>query len=213
METEILRGAIADLNETKMLQLLSELETLELSDLNIVNELIKTIQEGMSEVGNRFEKGEYFIAELIFAAEITNRVMAVLGPQIRKLDIPKKGKIVIGTAKGDIHDIGKNIVRDMLEATGFEIYDLGVNVPYVKFVDKIREVNPEIVGISGLLTLAIESAKSTIDAIKEAGLRDHVKIIIGGNPMTKSIGALVGADEATRSAAEGVEICKKWVED
>lgn len=211
METDFLKGAIADLDEPKILQLLGELENSESLDL-IINDVIMSIQEGMSEVGNRFEKGDYFIAELVFAAEISNRVMAVLRPRIKKLDIPKKGKVVIGTAKGDVHDIGKNIVRDMLEATGFEIYDLGVNVPAVKFVDKIREVNPEIVGISGLLTLAIESVKSTIEAIKEAGLREQVKIIIGGNPMTKPIATLVGADEATRSAAEGVEICKKWVE-
>ena len=118
----------------------------------------------------------------------------------------------LGTAKDDIHDIGKDLVKDMFESTGFEVFDLGVDVPYTKFVDKIEEVNPEIVGISGLLTTVIESMKSTIDAIKEAGLRDRVKIIIGGSLMTENVAKHVGADAFTTSAAEGVEICRKWVE-
>jgi len=210
MEIQELSRGIVDLDEAKAVQIINEFLASGPSDTDI-NQAIKACQEGMSEVGKRFESGEYFIAELVFAAEILKGIMELVRPRIGSSGVPTIGRIVLGTAKGDIHDIGKNIVRDMLEATGFEVYDVGVDVPYERFVDKVREVHPEIVGISGLLTFTIESMKGTVDAIKSAGLRDNLNIIIGGTPVTKAIATYVGADAFTTSAAGGVEICKKMV--
>ncbi|NLM53010.1 MAG: cobalamin-binding protein, partial [Firmicutes bacterium] len=120
---------------------------------------------------------------------------------------------VLGTVHGDLHDIGKNIFRSMAEAAGFEVHDIGIDQPPSAFVDKVKEVNPDIVGMSGVLTLALESMKNTVDALKEAGIRDRVKIIIGGNPVTKEACVQIGADAFTTNAAEGVKICQRWVKN
>ncbi len=117
----------------------------------------------------------------------------------------------MGTDEGDLHDIGKNIFRSMAEAAGFNVLDLGIDQPASEFVRRVKEVNPEIVGMSGVLTLALESMKNTVDALKEAGLRENVKIIIGGNPVTNNACEQIGADAFTTNAAEGVKICQKWV--
>ncbi len=211
MAIEELYTAISKLDEPKVLQVISELQASELSARDI-NTTIQAVQDGMSEVGKLFDTGEYFLAELVLAAELCKQVMEVLRPHLKASIVKKIGKVVLGTAKDDIHDIGKDLVKDMLESVGFDVYDLGVDVPYDKFVKKIQAVDPEIVAISGLLTPVIESIKSTVDAIKEAGLRDQIKIIIGGSLMTENVKIRVGADAFTSSAAEGVEICRKWVE-
>jgi len=205
-----LSKAIADLDEPKVHKLVEQFLAAKPSEAD-VKQAVKACQDGMIEVGNRYEAKEYFLAELIFGAEIMKEAMALMLPRLKVA--PKRiGKVVLGTAQGDIHDIGKNIVRDMLDAAGFEVYDLGIDVPVERFVGKIRETNAQIVGISCLLTLATETMKGTVDAIKKAGLRDRVKVIIGGNPVDEVVRAYVGADRFTRSAPEGVEICKKWVE-
>ena len=113
---------------------------------------------------------------------------------------------------GDLHDIGKNIFRSMAEAAGFEVHDIGIDQPAEAFVNKVKEVNPEIVGMSGVLTLALESMKDTVDAFKAAGIRDNIKVIIGGNPVTKEACEQIGADAFTTNAAEGVKICQSWVQ-
>jgi len=210
VQMEELSKAIADLDEPKVLKLAEEFLASEPSEADL-NRAIKACQDGMVEVGNRYEAKEYFLPELIFGAEILRDVMSRMMPLL-KVAPARIGKVVLGTAHGDIHDIGKNIVRDMLDAAGFEVYDLGIDVPVQQFVDKVRETSPQIVGISGLLTLATETMKDTVDAIKDAGLRDRVKVIIGGNLVEEGVRAYVGADRFTKSAAEGVEICKKWVE-
>ena len=149
MITEELYTAISKMDESKVLPLISEIEASELKGNDVI-EAIKAIQDGMSEVGRRFETGEYFLAELVFAAELCKQVMEVLRPRLKTSNVGKKGKMVLGTAKDDIHDIGKDLVRDLFESTGFEVFDLGVDVPYSKFVDKIEEVNPEVVaGVQG----------------------------------------------------------------
>jgi methylmalonyl-CoA mutase cobalamin-binding domain/chain len=122
------------------------------------------------------------------------------------------GKILIGTVKGDIHDIGKNLMSVLLKAAGFDVVDLGIDISPERFVEAIKEQNPMIVGLSGLLTLSIDPMKETVDAIKEAGFRDQVKIIIGGNPVTANIHDFVGSDQWTNNAAEGVSRCQKWAE-
>jgi len=205
-----LSKAIADLDEPKVLKLVEQFLASKPSQADL-SQAIKACQDGMSVVGDRYETKEYFLPELIFGAEIVKEVMSRMLPQLNVA--PKRiGKVVLGTAQGDIHDIGKNIVRDMLEAAGFEVHDLGIDVPIQQFVGKIRETKPQIVGISALLTAATETMKGTVDAIKDAGLRGHVKVIIGGNLVDETVRTYVGADRFTKSAAEGVEICKKWVE-
>ena len=135
-------------------------------------DILEKCREGMSIVGERFETGEFFLSEMIMAAEIFTQIMDSIRPQLRRSVTENVGKIVIGTVEGDVHDIGKDIVIALLEAEGFEVIDHGVDVPSQKFVEAIRELEPDIVGMSSLLTVAIESTKRTVDAITEAGLRD-----------------------------------------
>ncbi len=174
-------------------------------------QVISACQEGMAVVGELFEKEEYFVGDLIFSGELLMGAINMLKPFISGSTAEKIGSIVLGTVHGDIHDIGKNIFKNMSEAAGFEVHDLGIDQPPSAFVEKIKEVKPAIVGMSGVLTLALESMKETVEAIEAAGLRNGVKIIIGGNPVTKEACAYIGADAFTNNAAEGVKICQGWV--
>ena len=171
--------------------------------------ILEKCREGMSIVGERFETGEFFLSEMIMAAEIFTQIMDSIRPQLRRSVTENVGKIVIGTVEGDVHDIGKSIVIVLLEAGGFEVIDLGVDVPPQRFVEAIREHEPDIVGMSSLLTVAIESTKRTVDAIAEAGLRYSVKIIIGGGRMDGHAMEYVRPDAATDNAAQGVRLCKR----
>jgi len=146
---------------------------------------------------------------MIMAAEIFNQIMDQIRPQLKRSFTESKGKIVIGTVEGDVHDIGKNIVIALLEAEGFDIVDLGVDVPPKRFVEAIRKHAPDIVGMSSLLTVAIESTKRTVDAIAEAGLRDKVRVIIGGGRVDEYTTEYVKPDASTDNAAQGVRLCKK----
>jgi dimethylamine corrinoid protein len=206
---EQLAEALAELDEPKFLQLVDQI----LSEApETAGEAIKAIQSGMGQVGERFQSGEYFLAEMIFAAEVIKGVMPRLREALSADTSNTIGKIVIGTVKGDIHDIGKNLVAVIMTAAGFDVVDLGIDVRPSGFVAAIQEHQPNIVGLSGLLTLSIDPMMETVDAIDTAGLRDQVKIIIGGNPITAQLNEKVGADAWTNNAAEGVDICKKWVE-
>ncbi len=209
-QLEELTRAVADLDEPRALQLVDEFVASNPSQAALLD-AIKASQDGMVEVGQRFETKDYFVAELIFGAELLKQVMSRVKPHLQ-VSTDKIGRVVIGTVRGDIHDIGKDIVIDLLGGAGFEVYDLGKDVPPQRFVDKVREVNAQIVGMSGLLTLAIDSMKQTVAALEAAGLRSEVKVIIGGNPVDERVRDYVGADRFTRSAAEGVAICKQWVE-
>jgi len=202
--------AVGDLDENKLMEILNDF----ISGNPTEEEAIKVVnacQNGMAVVGELFEKEEYFIGDLIFSGELLMEAINILKPLIGSSSSDKVGSIVLGTVHGDIHDIGKNIFKSMSEAAGFEVYDLGIDQPVSAFVEKIKEVNPNIIGLSGVLTLALESMKETIDEIKGAGLRENVKIIIGGNPVTKDACIYVGADAFTTNAAEGVKICQGWV--
>jgi methanogenic corrinoid protein MtbC1 len=168
-------------------------------------------QEGMNMVGSKFETGEYFVADLIYAGEIMGDAVAVLKPLLAGKATASLGKMVLATVKGDIHDIGKNIVKSILEAGGIEVIDLGVDVAPQAILEAVKKNGANIVGLSGVLTLAIDSMKATVEAFKAEGLRDKVKIIIGGNPVTESYCALIGADAWTLNAAESAEICRKWL--
>ena len=174
-------------------------------------QVVLACQSGMAIIGDMFEQGEYFVGDLIFAGELLTNAINVLKPVLGSGSATTTGSILLGTVAGDLHDIGKNIFKSMSEAAGFEVFDLGIDQPASVFVEKVKELKPVIVGMSGVLTLALESMKETVDALKEAGLRDSVKIIIGGNPVTNEACAQIGADAFTTNAAAGVKICQGWV--
>jgi len=167
--------------------------------------------KGMDIVGQKYEKNEYFLAELIMAGETMKEGMTVLEPYLKGAEIKRLGKVVIGTVRGDLHDIGKNVVLTLLNAAGFEVIDLGVDVPSVKFVEAVKDSKPDIVGMSALLTTTMVEMEATIKALKKAKLRDRVKVIIGGAPITQEYAKKIGADKAARDAVEGVNICKSWM--
>jgi len=195
---------------------LKEKEALKIVEdrLNAGEEPLKILDDarrGMEIVGQRFADSEYFISDLVYSGEILRGITDMVKPKPAKATGTKRlGKVVIGTVAGDIHDIGKNIVVFMLDVNGFEVYDLGVDVPAQKFVDKIRESGAPIVGLSGFLTLAYDSMKQTIEAIKNAGLRDTVKVMIGGGQITEEIKKYTGADAYGKDAMVGVSLAKKW---
>jgi len=197
--------AIIELDETEALRLA---ENMMKSGIDPV-QILEKCREGMSIVGEKFESGDFFLSEMIMAAEIFNQIMGQIKPQLKKNISTSKGKIVIGTVEGDVHDIGKNIVIALLEAEGFDVVDLGVDVPAAKFVEAIKEHEPDIVGMSSLLTVALEATKETVDAITEAGLRDKVKIIVGGGRIDIHAADYIKPDASTDNAAYGVRLCKQ----
>jgi 5-methyltetrahydrofolate--homocysteine methyltransferase len=167
--------------------------------------------KGMEVVGQKYEAGEYFLAELIMAGETMKEGLSVLQPYMKAGDMKHIGKVVIGTVEGDLHDIGKNVVITLLTASGFEVIDLGVDVPAEKFVEAVKQYKPDIVAMSALLTTTMVNMAKVIKALEQAGLRDKVKIIVGGAPLTEEYAKQIGADAYGRDAVEGVNICKKWV--
>ena len=208
MSKERLIDALTDLKEEEALKIVKE----KLAAGENPLEILELCRKGVEIVGSRFENAEYFLPDLIMASEILSEIGKIVKPKIGKVDVVKRlGKVVIGTVQGDIHDIGKDIVKFLLDANGFEVHDLGVDVPAQKFVEKIREVKPEIVGLSGFLTLAYDSMKKTVEDIEDSGLRGQVKIIIGGGHIDELVQRHTGADAYATSATEGVEICRKWV--
>jgi len=176
--------------------------------------VLERCREALEIVGKQFEAGKYFLPELILSGEMLKKISKIAKPFMRKESNKKaeaKGKVVIGSVKGDIHDIGKDIVIFMLDVNGFEVQDLGVDVPPEEFVDAIRQTQPQIVGMSALLTTVFESFKNTVEAIKDAGLRDDVKIMIGGIPTSQSYAEEVGADGWGSDALKAVEIAKQLI--
>ncbi|ADG83456.1 cobalamin B12-binding domain-containing protein [Thermincola potens] len=210
VDLEKLTQAVGELDEEKVLAILKEFVGTNPSGEE-ANKVVNACQQGMAIVGDLFEKGEYFVGDLIFAGELLTAAIDTLKPVLGGESNTKIGKIVLGTVEGDLHDIGKNIFASMAEAAGFEVYDLGIDVPAGKFVEKIKEIKPQILGMSGVLTLALDAMKNTVDALQAAGLRDELKIIIGGNPVTEDACKQIGADAFTTNAAEGVKICQGWV--
>jgi methylmalonyl-CoA mutase cobalamin-binding domain/chain len=205
MSPQDLAKAIYNLDEQTALKLSREMLDAGVDPV----EILEKSREGMSVVGERFQSGEYFLSEMIMAAEIFTVIMDSLRPLMKRSISETIGKVVIGTVQGDVHDIGKNIIMALLEAEGFEVVDLGVDVPPENFVEAIKEHEPDIVGTSSLLTVALESTKRTIDAIIEAGLRDKVKIIIGGGRVDDYARDYVKPDASTDNAAMGVKLCKE----
>ena len=170
-------------------------------------EILEVCRAGMLTIGERFERGEFFLSEMIMAAEIFKQVTELVKPHLGNSPHKAKGTIVIGTVSGDVHDIGKNIFVSLLEVEGFRIVDLGVDISHERFVEAIREYRPELVGMSCLLSNSIEEMKLVVDAITEAGLRDKVKIIIGGGRLEDDAAEYIKPDAYTDNAAQGVKMC------
>jgi len=202
---------------TKLLSDLKELEALAFVEEALKQgidpmDLLGQAKEAMNIVGQRFASDEYFIPDLVFSGEILKRIVQMLEPHLKKGEEAKRlGKVVIGTVAGDIHDIGKDLVVFMLDVNGFEVLDLGIDVPVQKFVDTIKETGSKVVGLSGFLTLAFQSMKDTVDAIKEAGLRDQVKIMIGGGQIDEQVKGFTGADAYGEDAMAAVRLAKGWI--
>ena len=201
-------SALADLKEKQALEIAQNRLGAGDDPLSILDDA----RRAMGIVGKRFENSEYFIPDLIYSGEILKQITEMVEPKLtRSAEVKRLGKVVLGTVAGDIHDIGKDIVVFMLDISGFEVYDLGVDSPAQKFVDKIKETGAGIVGLSGFLTLAFDSMKETVAAIKAAGLRDKVKIMIGGGHIDEKIREYTGADAYGRDAMTGVLLAKEWV--
>lgn len=174
--------------------------------------ILKDISKAMNIVGKRFEEGRYFVADLIMAGEILKKITQILKPKLKEDAIQHiQGKMVIGTVQGDIHDIGKNIVISIFEANGFKVIDLGVDVPPEKFVTAIKNHKPQILGLSALLTPAFEAMKMIVEAIKREGLRDEIKIIIGGGTVDDNVKNYVGADAYCPDPFYAIKLAKKWI--
>jgi methanogenic corrinoid protein MtbC1 len=198
---------LADLKEQEVIKIVEDRLNAKEDPLKILDDAKK----GMEIVGQRFASSEYFIPDLVYSGEILKAVTELVKPKLSKTGETKHvGKVVFGTVAGDIHDIGKDIVVFMLDVNGFEVHDLGIDVPAQKFVEKVKETGAPIVGLSGFLTLAFDSMKQTVDAIKTAGLRDKVKVMIGGGQITEEVRKYTGADAYGRDAMTGVSLAKKW---
>jgi len=176
--------------------------------------ILKDCQEAMNIVGERYEKGDYFLPELIMSGEVLKKISDIVKPKLGASTgargAAKKGSVVLGTVKGDIHDIGKDIVGFMLDVNGFEVHDLGVDVPEEKFVEAVKREKPQVVALSGFLTLAYDSMKSTVAALDKAGLRKNVKIMIGGGQITDMVKDYVKADAYGMDAVAAVRLAKQW---
>ncbi|XFO67774.1 hypothetical protein SPSIL_039930 [Sporomusa silvacetica DSM 10669] len=172
---------------------------------------MEACQKGMDIVGTNFESGDYFVSDLIFAGDLMKQAVEILKDALITGDAGgTKTQMIICTVKDDLHDIGKNIVKAMLEAGGFDVIDLGIDVPPEKIIDEVKKTGVRIVALAGVLTLAIESMKMTVEALKAAGLRDSVKVIIGGAPVTEGYCKIVGADAWTINPQIAVQTCKSW---
>ena len=200
--------ALAELEEERTLQLVREA----IDDHVSADEILQACQEGMNQVGARFECQDYFVSDLIMSGEIFKQVGSILEPHLKAGGTTYLGKVVVGTVKGDIHDIGKDIVVNMLKSAGFDVIDLGVDVPAARFVEALKESGATVLGLSGLLTLAFDSMKETVKAVATAGMRDTVRIMVGGGPVDGNVCKAVGADDWGANAQQAVKLAKQWIQ-
>jgi methylmalonyl-CoA mutase cobalamin-binding domain/chain len=204
-----LQTAVGDLEEDTVLEIVDALMAAGGEDAGAA---MDACREGLNKVGERFESGEYYVSDLIYAGEIMTAAIAKLKPALLKDSGQKLGRMILCTVEGDLHDIGKNIVRSMLEVAGFEVLDLGIDVSPAVIVETAKKESIAIIGLSGVLTLAIASMKATVDAFTAAGLRDSVHIIIGGSPVSQEACKLVGADAWAINPQLTVNTCRAWAE-
>ena len=201
-----LAEALRDLKEEEVYRLVDDMISKGISPLKIID----ACNQGMEAVGELFSSNEYFISQLIYSAEILKTVMKKMEPILESTQSgDSRGKVVIGTVKGDIHDIGKNIVITLLRGSGFDVQDMGVDVPPEKFVTALKDSQAKVLGLSALLTTTYPAMRTAVDALKKAGIRDQVKVIIGGAPCNEQVRAFSGADYYSKDAVEGVNLCKE----
>lgn len=207
------------INKFKEAIIAMDLETAKSACENALNQGIKPfdiIKDGIGvavkKVGDLFEAKEYFLTELIMSGEIITQIMQILKPYI-KSNGKAKAKVILGTAKGDMHDIGKNIVRNFMQAEGFEVIDLGVDVSTDRFVETVRVEKPEILAISVLISASMPEVEKVMKALNKEGLRESVKVVIGGAPITQHFVDDIGADGYANDAIDGIKICKRWAQE
>jgi 5-methyltetrahydrofolate--homocysteine methyltransferase len=204
----ILTEALAELEDTSVQEIVEK----QITDGRYPIEILNDLKEGMDIVGKRFSENEYFLVELVMSADIFNKALEVLEPKLLETQSgEEKGKVVIGTVKGDIHYIGKNLVIAFLKSNGLEVYDLGEDVAPETFVDKIKETGATILALSGLITTTHDAMRETIDALTSAGIRDDVKVMIGGCDVNQEIVDHTGADAFGRDAVSAVEVAKRFL--
>ena len=203
-----LANALSNLKEKEAIEIVQKRLNANENPIGILSDA----RLGMEIVGERFSKGDYFLPELVFSAEILKSIAELVKPKMTEtVTADHVGKVIIGTVAGDIHDIGKDIVVFMLDINGFEVFDLGVDVSPQSFVEKINETGSGIVALSGFLTLAFDSMKDTISAIEKTGIRSKVKIMIGGGQVDERIMKYTGADAYGTDAMTGVTLAKNWI--
>ena len=207
---EDLVRAIADMEEDEALALVRQF----VADDGDPQLVLDACREAMDIVGQRFEAGEYFVPELMLAGDLLEQISAIVKPLLASgpdAGVNTAATVLIGTVHGDLHDIGKNIVVFMLEVNGYNVIDLGIDVPAATFVEKVRELQPPVLALSGFLTLAFDSMKETIDALADAGLRDSMKIMIGGGQADEAVRSYTNADAFGLNAMDAVSLCREWI--
>jgi len=206
--TESLIHALVEMQEAEALQKARQLLDEGTDPMNI----LEACSKAMKTVGKRFEQGEYFLPHLIMAGVMLKQISETIKPLIKEEKTEAgRGRVLMGTVRGDIHDIGKNMVIFLLEVNGFEVRDIGIDQPLENFLKAIREFQPQVVGMSGLLTLAFDSMKETVRAIEDAGLREKVRIMIGGAQVTEQVKDYTGADAYGPDALAGVRLVEQWI--
>lgn len=208
MELNKLKEALGELDEDLMTALLNEVMA---DGGSRAKEALEACQGGMDIVGDRFESGEYFVGDLIFAGDLMGQAVEILKPALAGQAVETVGRVILCTVEGDLHDIGKNIVRSILEANGVEVLDLGIDTAPEKIVETMKTEDIHVVLLSGVLTLALDSMKKTVDVIGEAGLRDGAKILIGGAPVNEDARVMVGADAWATNPQLTTQYTLEWL--
>ncbi len=205
---DVLVQAITEMREQDAVRLARE----QIDSGTEPGQILERCREAMGIIGQRFETGECFVPELILAGEMLREISELVKPRLAGgARVEKKGRVLIGTVEGDIHDIGKDIVSFMLDVNGFEVTDLGVDVTIDRFVQAVRDTQPQVVGLSGFLTLAYDPMKDTIQALQEAGLREGVKVMIGGGQIDEHVCQYTGADAFGKDAMAAVALARQWI--
>jgi methanogenic corrinoid protein MtbC1 len=199
---------LADLKDEQVMEQVKQ----KLDDGEDPLEILEESRKGMEIVGQRFANDEYFLPELVFSGNLLQRITELVKPHLTQTAETRRiGKVVLGTVSGDIHDIGLNIVDFMLDVNGFEVFNLGVDVPIETFVNKLKETRAPILGLSGFLTPAFDAMKETVEAVEDAGMREKVKIMIGGGQLDNEVRKYAGADAYGKDAMEAVALAKGWI--
>ena len=206
---ERIRKCIVDLEINSMRGLVQEAVTAGIPPYVVI---VDGMSKGMEVVGQKFSDQEYFLSELLAAGEIMNEGMELLQPLLEGVKVESIGRVVLGTVRGDMHDIGKEIVKMLLTGAMFEVFDLGVDVEAKTFIEKVKETDASILAMSAMLTVTLPEIKSVVEELKQSGIRDRVKVLIGGAPVTADFGRKTGADFAAEDAPQGVRAAVQWME-